>query len=128
MSIYGDMKTAIEGLKPAHWKFLDHEPSVDPLPDATMLTLRVRTVSRLPAAPQGAYQVTWVLTITSGYTQRQQADPQLFDDLIDFLNALDEAPDLSWLAWTGAAKGNIDDERDRLVYDIDLIHTTQKEG
>lgn len=128
MSIYGDMKAAVQKHAPADWKFIDHEPVVDPLPDATALTLRVRTVTRLPGAPMGGYQVTWVLTLTSGLTQRQSADPQLFDNLIDFLNALDADPDLPWLGWTAATKGNLEDEQSRLVYDIDLIHTTSKEG
>jgi hypothetical protein len=81
----------------------------------------------LPAAPVGHYRVDWVLTITTKYTSRQTADPALFDDLIDFLTALDEEPGLSWLGWTEAEK-TVGDDLERLAYDITIYTLTQKEG
>jgi hypothetical protein len=126
MSIYQGLKTAIEGILPAGWALTPYEPIAE-MPDATMVTMKVRTVSRLPAAPVGHYRVDWVLTITTKYTSRQTADPALFDDLIDFLTALDEEPGLSWLGWTEAEK-TVGDDLERLAYDITIYTLTQKEG
>src|SRR4051812_24107006 len=90
MSAYADMKAAIESVLPDGWKFTAYEPLED-IPDVTGVTMKIRSVRRLPAAPNAKFQVDWVLTITSPYTSRESADPQLFDDLIEFLTALDEA-------------------------------------
>lgn len=125
MSVYSDLKTALEGIKPEGWKITAYEP-LSELPDVTSLTMKVRSVRRLPAAPDGAYQVEWVLTVTSSVPSRETADPTLFDELIDFLIALDTEPDLSWLGWTGAEK-TVGDDLERLAYDITLITHSSKD-
>lgn len=126
MSVYQQLKTAIESILPVDWKLTDHEPTYD-IPDVTGVTMKVREVRRLPAAPVGAYDVDWVITITSAIPSRETADPQLFDDLIDFLTALDSEPDLQWLAWTEATK-TVGDDLERLAYDITVRTITQKEA
>lgn len=118
MSAYGQMKTAIESIVPAGWKFTAFEPQFD-VPDVTGLTLKLRSVSRLGAAPAGVYQVDWILTITSGSPSRETADPQLFDDLLEFLTALDGEPTLGGLGWTEATK-TVGDDEERLAYDITI--------
>ena len=126
MSAYQQMKEALEGLIPTGWKFTAFEPLED-LPDVTGLTMKVRTVQRHPAAPRSQYQVDWVLTITSSATSRKSADPQLFDDLITFLFALDTTPGLTWLGWTEATKA-VGDDYERLAYDITIQTIHQKES
>lgn len=126
MSAYTQVKDAIEALVPTGWKFTGYEPLED-MPDVTGLTLKVREVRRLPQAPIGHVSVDWILTITTSYTSRETADPTLFDDLIDFIVALDAEPDLSWLAWTSATK-TVGDDLERLAYDITLQTHHQKEA
>lgn len=127
MSVYQTVRNAIEALLPDGWEFTGYEPADADLPDVTGLTLKLRTVSRLGVAPIGAYQTEWILTVTSGETSRETADPKLADDLVDFLLTLDETPNLSWLSWTSATKV-IGDDYVRLAYDITLTTTTQKEA
>lgn len=126
MSAYQTLKTVLENILPEGWGFKGYEP-IDETPDAVTLTMKVRSVTRLPAAPLGGYQVTWVLTITTDLPSRESADPELFDDLIDFLSVLDTDPSLSWLGWSNAEKVAAGEEFDRLAYDITLITTTTKE-
>lgn len=118
MSAYGTLKSAIEGIIPATWKLDDYEKSESAAPpDVTSVEMKIRTVTRLPAAPLGVYQIDWVLTITSPHTSRESADPTLFDDLIQFLVALDTTEGLKWLGWTEATK-TVGSDLDRLAYDI----------
>lgn len=126
MSAYQTLKDVLEDITPEGWAFKGFEP-LEEKPDAVTLTMKVRSVTRLPAAPLGAYQVSWVLTITSDLTSRESADPTLFDDLIDFLAVLDSDPTLHWLGWSSAEKVAAGEEFDRLAYDITLITTTKKE-
>lgn len=126
MSAFQTVAAAIEALLPEGWKFTPYEPLTE-LPDVTSATLKLRTVSRLPAAPQGSYQVEWVLTVTSPYPSRERADQQLADDLLDLLTNLDTEPGLSWIGWTTATK-TVGDDLERLAYDITLTTITQKEA
>jgi hypothetical protein len=120
------MKAALETILPDGWGFTAFEPLQD-LPDVTSLTMKVSEIRRHPAAPLSNYQVDWVLTITTSYTSRETADPQLFDDLINFLFALDNTRELSWLAWSEAKKV-VGDDLERLAYDItiQMIHDKPK--
>lgn len=128
MSAYTTLKDAIEEIIPSSWYLVDYEQPVgSKMPDATQVEMKLRTVSRLSAAPGGAYQVEWVITITTQYTSRETADPSLYDDLIDFLYALDTNDGLSWLGWTEASK-TVGDDLDRLAYDITVRTHTSKEG
>lgn len=127
MSAYQQMKTALEGILPQGWKLTPWEPLLD-LPDVVSVTMKVRTISRLPAAPLGAYQVDWVLTITAPTTSREGTDPILFDQLIEFVGALDDTDNgLSWMGWTEATK-TVGDDLERLAYDITVRTRTNKEG
>lgn len=126
MSAYTQVKEALEQLIPTGWMFTGYE-TLDEKPDVTGLTMKVREVRRDPAAPLSQYQVDWVLTVTSSYTSWEDADPSLFDDLIDFLITLDSTPGLTWLAWTQATK-TVGDDLERLAYDITLQTHHQKEG
>lgn len=118
MSAFTQVADAIKSVKPEPWRFLAYEPLAD-FPDITCLTLKVRTVARLDVAPIYTLRVEWILTITSPFPSRETADPQLFDDLILFLNALDDAPGLGWITWTEASK-TVGDDEERLAYDITL--------
>jgi len=120
MSVFQTVADAISGVLPDGWKFTGFEPSAD-LPDVTSVTLKVRSVRRLPAAPIGHLEVDWILTVTSPYPSRERADPQLFDDLLDFIAALDTIP--GWFAWTEANK-TVGDDLDRLAYDITIRTNT----
>lgn len=129
MSAYQQMKVAIAGLLPAGWKFIDYEPMQDVFPDVTSVTMRVRSVRRLTAAPIGMFQVDWVLTVTSPYPSRETADPQLFDDLIEFLTALDEAHGgIPGLGATESTKTAADAEDQRLAYDIVVQSESEREA
>ncbi|MDR7113884.1 5-formaminoimidazole-4-carboxamide-1-beta-D-ribofuranosyl 5'-monophosphate synthetase [Microbacterium trichothecenolyticum] len=126
MSAYQQMKAAIEGLLPDGWKFTAYEP-LDDLPDVTGVTMKVRSVQRLPAAPMAKFQVDWVLTVTSPYTSRESADPQLFDDLIEFLIALDEAN--GGIPGLGAIESTktVGDDFERLAYDITVQSEAERQ-
>jgi len=125
-SAYQQMRDVIAPIIPAGWKFTDFEPLED-IPDVTGVTLKVRSVRKLPAAPVGMFQVDWVITITSPYTSRQTADPQLFDDLIEFLTALDEAN--GGIPGLGATESTkvVGDDLVRLAYDITVQSESERE-
>lgn len=126
MSIYAKVKDTIRELIPDEWELDAFEAPEGPIsPDATTVELKLRTVQRLDVAVEGAYQVDWLLTITTQYPERDVADPDLFDRLIELLYALDTTPDLEWIAWNEATKAVNEDGR--LAYDITLITYTQKE-
>ncbi len=122
MSAYQLLADAVEGVLPEGWRLVGYEPIAD-VPDVTSVTLKIRTVTRLPAAPVGAYQVDWILTVTSPYPSRETADPALFDDLLDFLGALDDIG--PWLGWVEATK-TVGDDLERLAYDITVRTHTSK--
>lgn len=126
MKAYDLIVETLSGILPDGWKFTDYEPANEELPEVTLLTLKIRSMNRLPAAPLGAMQIDWVLTITSGITSRESADPALAEDVYDFLVLLDSTPGLSWLSWTNATKVTASDTYDRLAYDITLTMTTNK--
>lgn len=126
MSAYTDLKEALERIIPAGWDFTPYEPTSE-LPDVTGLTMKIREVSRLSEAPGSAYRVDWVLTITSGLTSRESADPGLFDDLLEFLDRIDSDEAMKWLTWTSATK-TVGEDFDRLAYDITLTTLTKKNG
>lgn len=117
MSAYDQLKTALESIIPSTWKFIPFE-ALDDRADVVAVTMKVSKIRQLPAAPVGSLQVDWVLTLTSQYTSRETADPQLFDDLIEFVIDLDTHPDLGFLAWTEATKTVAGEALDRLAYDI----------
>lgn len=123
MSAYEMLADAVEAVIPDTWKLVRFEPLAD-MPDVTSVTIKIRSVSRMPGAPIGAYQVDWVLTVTSPHTSRESADPTLFDDLIDFLGELDGIG--SWLGWTEAEK-TVGDDLERLAYDITVRMITKKD-
>jgi hypothetical protein len=125
MSVYKKLQETLEEILPEGWKFTEYEPLQD-LPDVTGLTMKVREVRRIPQAPGAGYEVDWVVTVTSPNTSRETADPQLFDDLINLLIALDTLPDLSWLTWTEATKV-VGDDLERLAYDITIRIITEKD-
>lgn len=125
MSAYEQLKTALEAHKPDGWAFKGFEPLED-IPDVTGITMKIRAVRPLAAAPIGALEVDWIVTITSPTPSRETADPQLFDDLIEFLAELDADEELSWLVWTEAVKV-VGDDLLRLAYDINVrIHTERE--
>lgn len=127
MSAYQQMKAALEAILPEGWKLTPWEPLLD-LPDVVSVTMKVRSISRLPAAPIGAYQVDWVLTITAPTVSREGTDPVLFDQLIEFITAIENpANDLGWMGWTEATK-TVGDDLERLAYDITVRTHTNKEG
>lgn len=114
MSAYTALKEALDALIPATWKLVPYEPVGDDLPDVTSVTMKIREVRRLRAAPLGKYEVDWVITITTPYTSRATSDPTLFDELVDFLGALEA----EGIAWTSATKVATDEFEQRLAYDI----------
>lgn len=123
MSPYETVSAAIKAVLPDGWQFLAYEAPNEGAPDTTSVTLKIRGVNRLPAAPIGSLLIDWVLTITTEYPDREVADPELFNDLLEFLAALDEIE--PWLAWTTAEKAL--NEAGRLAYDITLQTQTKKE-
>jgi hypothetical protein len=122
MSAYQMVKDAVASVLPEGWKFTAFEPLED-MPDVTGVTMKIRTVTRLPTAPLGAFQVDWILTVTSPNPSRETADPSLYDDLIDFLGALDKIG--TWLGWVDATK-TVGDDLARLAYDITVRTLTTK--
>lgn len=121
MSAYTTFADAVKSVLPDDWQLLEYETPVGAgQVDATTVELKVREVNRLPAAPIGKYQVDWVITVTTEYPDREVADPALFDDLFDFLTALDSLG--KWMGWTTATKALNEDGR--LAYDITVrMHT-----
>lgn len=127
MSMFTTLSTALATLIPNTWTLVEFEQTEStPPPDVTTVELKLRTVRRLPAAPRGNYEVEWVVTITSPYTSRETADPQLYDDLIAFLLDLDTTEGLTWLGWTEATK-TVGADLDRLAYDITVTTHAKKD-
>lgn len=121
-----EMADVIRGVIPSGWALLDYEASGDRLPDKQTVTLKIRSVRRIPEAPASGWQIDWILTLMTQYTSRQTADPQLSRDLLEFLLALAGA-DIR-LKVIGADK-TVGEDDDRLAYDITVqMNITSKEG
>lgn len=124
MTMYATVVNAIAPIVPDTWKLITWETPTDVFPDATCVTLKVREIADLPGAPMGHDQVTWVVTVTTQYTDWEQADPSLFDEVAAFRTDLKA---LGAWALIGAATKTLTEDQ-RLAYDIDITTHTTKEG
>jgi hypothetical protein len=122
ITAFGMLADALRPLIPAAWHFVGYEDSIDD-PDRVTVIVKLSSVQRFPAAPEGAYRAEWVVTIIDPHTDPAKADPFLFDALIDFLDDLDTAPDLEWLGWTSAEKVL---DSGRFAFDITIHTITRK--
>jgi hypothetical protein len=126
MTMYRPVADAVAALVPADWDFIDYEAvgtEAETNADTTKVTLKVRTIADLPQAPLGSDLVTWVVTVTTEYPDRERADPALFDQVARFRTALKTIG-------TGVLVGPADktlSEDGLLAYDIDLTTISEKE-
>jgi hypothetical protein len=82
--------------------------------DRITVMVKQRTITRLPAAANGALRIDYVLTITAPETDAERAETRLDDFVPAFL--ADLSP-YAWIAWTAANK-KIDGNN--LCYDVDV--------
>lgn len=109
----------LTGLLPRTWRIVPDERTTD-VPSKTKVTLKLSTIRPLPAAPNGAHEIEFVVTVTSRLTDMAKAEDDLDDALVTFTYVLDEAG----IAWSEARKVM---DKDRLAYDITLTLTSTKE-
>lgn len=127
MGMFTTLSTAITAVLPATWSLVEYEQTESvPPPDVTTVEMKLRSVKRLPQTPQGHYSLEWIVTVTSPYTSRETADPQLYDDLVSFLIDLDTTAGLKWLGWSEANK-TVGADLDRLAYDITVTTHAKKD-
>lgn len=100
-------------------------PWQDSADELDRITIMVKQVSLepLPAAPAGALQVNYVVTIASASIDAQTAETEL-DEFVPALLA-DLAP-LSWFAWTTATKVLF--QSTHLAYDVDAFVIATPKG
>lgn len=115
-----ELQAALKPLLPRTWKIVPNARSVDSVP-TTVVQIRLLEVTKLPQAPVALHQHTFRLTISAPQEKQQAAEDRLDDDLIVFLNALDEAR----IRWDTATKVEVGEMR-RLGYDINVITTGKK--
>lgn len=126
MTMYRPVADAVAALVPAEWQFIDYEAvgtEAEINADTTQVTLKVRSIDDLPAAPLGSDVVTWVITITSEFPDRARADPDLFDQVARFRTALKT---LGTGVNVSAANKTLSPDG-LLAYDIDITTISEKE-
>lgn len=113
------VKNIIAPHVPKAWKIVTSERSVD-LTKSITVQIKQRQLIRTPAAPNGAHDIDFVLTITSPHEDVARAEDQLDGAVNVLVFALDDAG----IKWDEAKK--VENEA-RLAYDITLTLTTQKD-
>jgi hypothetical protein len=108
-------------LLPKSWKLIPSTRNFDET-SGVVVQLKLQTVSKFSPAPMSGYATAWVLTVTTGIQNVEEAENQLDDDLLEFLAALDE---IDRSLWTLAAF--VVDEN-RFGYDVTLSIQTTKDS
>lgn len=105
---------------PRAWKIIPYQTNID-TPDRVVVMLKLESIVRTPAAPLGAHDVKFVVTIVSPLTDVEKAEDALDAQVDALLHKLDELG----IAWTIAEKVKFDDQH--LAFDISLTLTSTKE-
>ncbi|GAB3118409.1 hypothetical protein [Glaciibacter psychrotolerans] len=111
-----DLAALLKPLLPRTWKIVEHQTTTDVL-TVTKVTLKQLRIVRTPAAPQGAHDIEFIVTITSALTDPARAEDELDDQVNMLIHALDRAG----IPWSSAAKVL---DGDSLAYDITLTLTS----
>lgn len=109
----------LKPLLPTGWKIIDSHRNVDVV-RVTTVKLRQLKITRAPAAPDGAHDIEFTVTVTTPFTDPAKAE----DDLDGSVNALLHALDENRILWTDATKVL---DNDHLAYDITVTLTSTKD-
>lgn len=113
------LKNLLKPVLPKSWDIVPYETNPD-VRFNTVVMLKQQRIERTPAAPQGAHDITFTVTIQSPLDGLEKAE----DILDDQVNALLHEIDALGIAWTTAEKVL---SNNRLAYDISLSLTSTKE-
>lgn len=115
------LKELLKPLLPNTWRIIPHETNPD-VQNTTVVMLKQESIDRNPAAPQGAHDITFTVTIESPLEGLERAE-DILDDQVNLL--IHKIDDLG-IAWT-TAKKVLAPSSGRLAYDITLTLTSNKE-
>ncbi|MFC5930206.1 hypothetical protein D6T64_05640 [Cryobacterium melibiosiphilum] len=120
MTAREQLVTALTAVIPRTWKLVPYQDNLDTL-DRVTLVLKQSTISKAPAAPQGAHIVSYLLTLVTPETDAQKAELAL-DALVDELLFMLDG--ITWLTWDTATKVQFSDSN--MAYDITVEALTRK--
>lgn len=114
------LKAALKPVLPKEWRIIPYETNPD-VQATTVVMLKQESIERNPAAPLGAHDIGFTVTIESPLDGLEKAEDELDDGVVLLLHKLDELH----IAWKTAKK--VLATSGRLAYDITLTITSYKE-
>jgi hypothetical protein len=110
---------ALTPLLPQGWKFVPYQRTLDVFSEPTLM-LKQDSIVAEPAAPQGAWTVSYILTLITPYTDPEKAEADLDDNVITLLELIEPVT-----AFKQAEK-KMWSETGPACYDITFSYTTSK--
>lgn len=120
MTARTQLETELKKVIPRAWKLVPYQDNLDRL-DRVTLVLKQNTIAKAAQAPQGAYLISYVLTLVTPEIGAQKAETALDDSVAELLTALDS---ITWLNWSLATKVQFSDSN--MAYDITVEVITRK--
>lgn len=115
--------STLKPLLPSDWRWYAYGTNLDTL-STPVAMLRLRSIERNPANPQGSRIAEFTLTIIEPKVDPATREDALDEKLIDLLDAIDEIPQLAW----STAEQGLADAGSHLGFDITLKLPFSKEG
>ncbi|SEM73404.1 hypothetical protein [Cryobacterium luteum] len=109
----------LKPLLPLAWRIVPYQVTLDS-PATVVVMLKQTRIERTAAAPQGAHDIGFTVTISSPHDDFEKAEDALDDQVNTLIHALDGLG----IAWTTAEKVL---DGTRLAYDITLTLISKKE-
>lgn len=111
------LEQALKPVLPKKWRIIPYETNPD-VQAVTVVMLKQEEITRNPAAPQGAHDIAFTVTIESPLDGLEKAEDELDDAVVLLLHEFDALG----IAWTTAKK--VLATSGRLAYDISLTITS----
>ena len=120
MTARKQLEVQLRKLIPKAWRLIAYQDSLDAISNVTVM-LKQESITKAPAAPQGAHIVTYTVTLIDPATDPKKAELALDENVNDLLYKLDT---VEWLTWSRAEKVLFADFN--MAYDISVEVITRK--
>lgn len=117
---------ALKPLLPPSWTLIPYPRNIDVITKPVAM-LKLQTVKRTEAAPQGARTLSYILTVIEPKSDPKAGQDSLDDELIDLLNAIDQLNNVVWKTAERVSFGD-PNEPGLPAYDITLEISITKEA
>lgn len=121
MGVRAQLLEVVKPTLPKAWKIVPFQTNLDTIDTPTVM-FKIKTIERLPAAPQSSHLVTFTLTVIEPKDSGEKAEDSVEDDLDKVVFALDAAPSIR----RATATRVVYNDRNP-AYDIEIEVVTQKE-